>query len=116
MPSKDSTVWARASKKYNDKAKAEGWVNRNRGNLKWDMKQYGITEMDYISLMIQQKNCCAGCGLHRSRHNYRLAVDHCHETGRVRQLLCGPCNRLLGKIESNPMRAINMLREVSHRP
>ena len=104
---------SKAQKKYESKCRAVGWKDgRRRGNLTGDMKKYGMTEMNYISMMIHQKNCCAGCSLHRSRFKERLHVDHDHKTKQVRQLLCGPCNRLLGKIEHNPLRAINMLKGV----
>jgi hypothetical protein len=39
---------------------------------------------------------CAICQRHQSEFKISLAVDHCHETGTVRGLLCYPCNTLLG--------------------
>lgn len=36
------------------------------------------------------------------RRSAKLVIDHCHETGRVRGLICSPCNTHVGWIESVP--------------
>jgi hypothetical protein len=54
--------------------------------------RYGITEEDYDELSSSQNGKCAIC----ERVPKRLVVDHCHATGRVRGLLCDPCNVILG--------------------
>lgn len=65
------------------------------------LKKYGITENDYTNLLIKQNHRCAICQRHESdcakgRHiGPRLCVDHCHETKRVRGLLCHNCNHRL---------------------
>lgn len=60
-------------------------------------KFYGITEDDYEDMMVVQGGVCALCGgVNRTN---RLSVDHDHETGKVRGLLCIACNRGLGHIE-----------------
>ena len=58
--------------------------------------KYGITEGDYNEMYVAQDGCCDICGIHQSRLTRRLAVDHDHETGKVRSLLCTHCNTLLG--------------------
>lgn len=66
-------------------------------------KRYGITPTQYDTLFISQNGCCAICGnVETARHNrskkiQKLAVDHCHKTGKVRGLLCQDCNRGIGK-------------------
>lgn len=60
--------------------------------------KYGITIEQYELLLSAQGYACAICGAPPAP-TYGLAVDHCHETGRVRALLCGPCNRMLGIYE-----------------
>lgn len=51
-------------------------------------RKYGV--FDYTFLLERQGGGCAGCG---SKPNGKmLLIDHDHETGRVRGLLCHPCN------------------------
>ena len=61
-------------------------------------KTYGISLEDYNNLLKSQNNCCTIC---KSRDNIRLSVDHCHKTGKVRGLLCGRCNRVIGLMGEN---------------
>jgi hypothetical protein len=63
--------------------------------------RYGITEADYQAMLIEQAGVCAICG-EENRSSRRLHVDHDHETGRVRALLCEVCNTSLGAVE-NPI-------------
>ncbi len=60
-------------------------------------KLFGITLPDYEQMLSEQGGLCAICGkTQRGTRNKRLCVDHCHETGRVRGLLCDHCNRAIG--------------------
>jgi hypothetical protein len=60
-------------------------------------KQFNIEYSLYEQLQESQNNLCAICGFgQRDEHLAYLCVDHDHETGKVRELLCGPCNRALG--------------------
>lgn len=61
---------------------------------KYNLAKYGVTPAAYAELLIAQGGGCAICGsppprLGRFKH---LSVDHDHETGRVRGLLCQNCN------------------------
>ena|ERR1039457_5598045 len=58
---------------------------------------YGISDQDYACLVELQKGRCAICEQAR-----KLGVDHCHSTGKVRQLLCQNCNTLLGQAFDDP--------------
>jgi len=62
---------------------------------------YGITLTDYNTMLEQQQECCAICKRHESLFKRRLHVDHDHNTGKVRQLLCIDCNHLLGRAKDN---------------
>lgn len=69
----------------------------------WTLKNtYGITSEDYDSMYIEQGGRCAICGLHQSELKKKLHVDHCHETSKVRGLLCDGCNIALGRMKDNP--------------
>jgi hypothetical protein len=58
----------------------------------WSLKRkYGMEFSEYERLMTKQESKCAIC-----RDEVKLVVDHCHETGNIRGLLCGGCNRGIG--------------------
>ena len=64
-------------------------------------KLYGITTADYDEMFEKQNGKCAICGTERAaaKRSQVLCVDHCHETGKVRGLLCVRCNGHLGWLE-----------------
>jgi hypothetical protein len=66
---------------------------------------YGLSEDQYNAMLDKQGACCAICKSdtswsrnykHKKNGSSRFMVDHCHETGKVRGLLCTRCNRALG--------------------
>jgi hypothetical protein len=64
-------------------------------------RDYGLTEIQYAEWVQKQNGKCAICGKEPSGlwHGDRmLNVDHNHETGAVRGLLCNRCNRGLGLV------------------
>jgi len=63
--------------------------------------RYGITLTDYNTMFQEQGGCCAVCKRHQTEVTRRLSVDHCHNTGEVRALLCGRCNIGLGQFKDN---------------
>jgi hypothetical protein len=62
--------------------------------------KYGLTLSDYADLLEAQDWCCALCGTDQPRGQGRWHVDHNHETGAIRGLLCNRCNRTLGIYEA----------------
>jgi hypothetical protein len=64
-------------------------------------RQYGITLADYEKMFGEQEGKCAICGNSDEVEGRRLAIDHCHDSGKVRGLLCGKCNRGLGLFYDN---------------
>ena len=80
-----------------NKAKQKAYI-RN-----WTLENtYGITTEDYNDMFIEQAGQCAICGMHQQELKKRLNVDHCHNTDRVRGLLCEGCNIALGRFKDNP--------------
>lgn len=83
--------------------KASTWTKDHpikAGNYRRDWflkKEYGISLDDYRSLLKKQKYRCAVCMVLHTKKK-PLHVDHCHETGIVRGLLCFKCNTALGKL------------------
>ena len=47
-------------------------------------------------LFIKQDGRCAICGRPEKELKHKLSLDHCHDSGLCRGLLCGTCNTLLG--------------------
>lgn len=72
--------------------KAPSAKEKRRWNL---ATRYGITPAQYDELMAKQNGVCALCGGPMERP----VVDHCHQTGRVRGILCHPCNIKLPAVE-----------------
>ena len=71
---------------------------RTRDRNKNYRGKYGITISDYDAMFSRQGGVCAICSFdNKGKH---LAVDHCHITGKVRQLLCTPCNLTVEHIEN----------------
>ena len=67
------------------------------------LRQYGLSEDGFLRLWARQRGLCPGCG--NALLGDRLTnIDHCHATGRVRGLLCAPCNRALGHAQDSPLR------------
>lgn len=67
------------------------------------LKQYGLTEAKFDELLAEQNGGCAVCGSETSNgRGEHLHVDHDHETGVVRGILCHDCNTGLGKFKDNP--------------
>ncbi|KKM75769.1 hypothetical protein LCGC14_1386810 [marine sediment metagenome] len=63
--------------------------------------KYGISLVTYDYIWDRQGGVCKICKL-PNKNGKRLAVDHNHETGKVRGLLCANCNVMLGFIERSP--------------
>lgn len=70
-----------------------------REKRRWEHfeRRYGLTREAYLSLLEGQNGACATCG-----SVVDLCVDHNHETGAVRGILCGKCNMALGLAGDDP--------------
>jgi hypothetical protein len=70
-------------------------------------EKHKLTPADYDTMLERQHGACAICGKPESMRGRggqtrRLAVDHDHRTGAVRQLLCHRCNLVTWAVEEDP--------------
>lgn len=83
-------------------------VHHCRKHGAWNDKlkdMYGITLRHRVAMAEAQGHVCAACGAAVGvPYADGLVVDHCHTTGAVRGLLCGPCNLMLGHAKDDPAR------------
>lgn len=86
--------------KYPERAKASGKKKTEKEYFRKLEQQYDLTLEKYNKMLDKQKGCCALCGIYYE--NRKLNVDHDHETGKVRALLCSKCNNGLGLFNDNP--------------
>lgn len=100
----------RLSKFTTSVIKTDGRVSRKMSKdtvRHYSLKRYyGMSLAEYAERFRVQDGKCAICKLpemNKDRHgNVRvLAVDHCHKTGSVRELLCYSCNSMLGQARDN---------------
>ncbi len=71
--------------------------------------KYNMTLEQYEDMIDSQNNQCAICFIDASdTPRNKLVIDHCHETGKVRGLLCDFCNTSLGKCNDNLTTIFNM--------
>jgi Recombination endonuclease VII len=92
------------SRDYYAKNPGKHYQGRMKAHLK---KKYDITPERFDEMVAEQNGRCAICG--GESNGKRLHVDHCHETGKVRSLLCYGCNSGLGSFKDNIGRVIAAL-------
>jgi len=67
--------------------------------------EFDISLKEYEKIFEEQKGLCAICGNpekeKRASRLIRLAIDHNHQTGKIRELLCKRCNVVLGFVEED---------------
>lgn len=69
------------------------------------MKEFGITEEEYDELFAAQGNCCAICKRpDNTSKDRKMPVDHIHDTGQRRGIICGNCNVGIGMLGDDPDR------------
>lgn len=72
------------------------------------LKKYGLSAKEYADILQAQNGVCAVCQ-GENKDGRRLFVDHCHDTGKVRGLLCGKCNSGLGLFNDNTEVMLNAI-------
>ncbi len=69
---------------------------------------YDISVDQFDSMFRGQNGACAICGK-QNLNGRRLCIDHDHKTGKVRGLLCSPCNGFLGQIDDDKSAALKAI-------
>lgn len=89
---------------------AKVWFKNNKDKMrsidfKRNCEKFGIPSERYTEMAATQNNKCAICNKFetskRSGVTKRLAIDHCHKTGKVRSLLCQSCNTAIGLLNED---------------
>ena len=76
--------------------------SNKKASKRYNVKSnYGLTMEQVDSIKVMQDSMCAICG-DPFNDTYKTQIDHCHQTGKVRGLLCINCNWMLGKSRDNP--------------
>ena len=78
-------------------------LNGKRHRFKRTLKKYGISAEDWARAWVTQYGKCAGC-LMPLDDGQNTHIDHCHQTGAFRGLLCPQCNQAIGKTKHSPQR------------
>lgn len=80
-------------------------IRRYQNNAYSKYKKYGVTQAMYADMLREQGGVCAVCGNPETGTIYgkvrELAIDHDHDTGKVRGLLCANCNSALGMLRDD---------------
>lgn len=103
--------WA-AAKRTGDSDSAQQYRDASRSRARRKrLARYGLTPEQYDARYDSQGGTCLICGTPRERIGYGshgggdvLCVDHHHDSGAVRGLLCSACNRGIGLLGDSPER------------
>jgi len=94
-------------KKARDKVRIANWsAERKEEERKklydgWLKRKYGITLKEYHIFLDNQNNKCAICEATEAGGMGSFHLDHCHNTGEIRGILCQKCNMMLGLASDN---------------
>jgi len=91
-----------------EESRRKAWqkMDTKRKGKRWGYhlsKTYGLSEAQYYTMLEEQNYACAICSLpvDEEEHYGKFVVDHCHNTGKVRGLLCNKCNLMLGNAKDD---------------
>ncbi|WP_416976619.1 endonuclease VII domain-containing protein [Streptomyces sp. T028] len=86
-----------------NKSSSDGWSSycrecrAERNRISYFQRKYGLSPAELDAMVAEQHGVCCICLAAPAEH-----VDHCHETGRVRGVLCFSCNAALGQFKDRP--------------
>ncbi|MEH0543312.1 endonuclease VII domain-containing protein [Streptomyces sp. B21-105] len=86
-----------------NKSSSDGWSSycrpcrAERNRVSYFQRKYGLSPAELDAMVAEQQGICCICLAAPAEH-----VDHCHNTGRVRGVLCFSCNAALGQFKDRP--------------
>lgn len=108
----DKAAAAAYQREYRARRRAAGNPVKRKPHeldVAWQRKaKYGIDNDTYLAMRAGQGDQCAICRIDFAPENVKhgrnsnCVVDHCHDTNKVRGLLCPRCNAGLGQFRDNP--------------
>ena len=90
--------------------------NARQGKRQWRSPVPAITREVFAAIETAQGNACAICKQPEKVREQRLTIDHCHNTGKFRGLLCNRCNRGIGLFMDSPERLKAALDYIENNP
>lgn len=82
-------------------AKGRCPIKRAVSNTRYRLKKYGLTLEQFMDKIDLQDGRCDICRCTPIERTNAFAVDHDHKTGKVRGILCTPCNSALGLLRDD---------------
>ncbi len=99
---KRNAAWVEANPAWHKNWQREDIKNNPDKHRDRRLKRtFGITLEQYNAMFAAQGGRCAICSRHQTEVTQTLCVDHNHKTGKIRKLLCGPCNHALGLLKED---------------
>lgn len=96
-------LYAKNIEKYREKGRTGEAYRRRKYPERYRAgllrRLYGLSIAQYEAIWVSQGLACAICQSTDPGRKGVFAVDHDHETGRVRGILCGNCNNGLGRFK-----------------
>ena len=107
LKKREKKVW----QKPKAKATFKKWRDKNKDKLEsyWLKRSYGVTLEEKNKLLEEQGYCCANQSCRAPIEGKSAHLDHCHETGKVRGVLCQRCNMGLGMFGDNISKLAGMI-------
>lgn len=97
-------------------AKSKAWYAENKDKVRDSLlrREFGISLIQYDEMFKAQNGKCAICEKEETARTKRLAVDHCHKTGKIRKLLCRACNVGIGNLQDSPELLLKAIEYLKH--
>lgn len=89
--------WAKEHREYLNEYRRRKYKENPLQSKNWELKtKYGITLKEWKEMFEKQGKACAICGVPVPNTKNVWHTDHDHKTEKVRGILCGKCNAIIG--------------------